>query len=54
VQLQHHPILAQAIKENEHYIKSETLTDNLVLENEIAQGSEIEFDEIKTRILISK
>ncbi len=54
VQLQHHPILAQAITENENYIKSETLTESLVLENEITEGSEIEFDEIKTRILISK
>jgi isoleucyl-tRNA synthetase len=54
VQLQHNAILAKAIKENEDYIKSETLTETLVLENEMANGSEIEFDEIKTRILISK
>jgi len=54
VQLQHNDILAKAIKENENYIKSETLTETLVLENEVTNGSEIEFDEIKTRILISK
>ncbi|TBX71063.1 isoleucine--tRNA ligase [Flavobacterium silvisoli] len=54
VQLQHNPVLAKAIQENENYIKSETLTEDLVLENEIPNGSEIEFDEIKTRILISK
>jgi isoleucyl-tRNA synthetase len=54
VQLQYNEILAKAIKENENYIKSETLTETLVLENEVLNGSEIEFDEIKTRILISK
>jgi isoleucyl-tRNA synthetase len=54
VQLQHNAILAKAIEENENYIKSETLTETLVLENEITNGSEIEFDEIKTKILISK
>ena len=54
VQLQHNDSLAKAIKENENYIKSETLTETLVLENEVLNGSEIEFDEIKTRILISK
>jgi len=54
VQLQHNEVLAKAIQENEKYIKSETLTETLVLENEVANGSEIEFDEIKTRILISK
>jgi len=54
VQLQQNAILAKAIEENEDYIKSETLTETLVLENEVTDGSEIEFDEIKTRILISK
>ncbi|MEM0543061.1 isoleucine--tRNA ligase [Flavobacterium sp. j3] len=54
VLLQYNEILAKAIKENENYIKSETLTETLVLENEVLNGSEIEFDEIKTRILISK
>ncbi|MFN3967573.1 isoleucine--tRNA ligase [Flavobacterium sp.] len=54
VHLQHNEILAKAIQENENYIKSETLTETLVLENEVPNGTEIEFDEIKTRILISK
>ncbi|NNT71240.1 isoleucine--tRNA ligase [Flavobacterium sp. IMCC34852] len=54
VQLQHNDILAKAIQENENYIKSETLTETLVLDNEVSNGTEIEFDEIKTRILISK
>ena len=54
VYIQNNDTLAKAIKENENYIKSETLTETLVLENELKNGSEIEFDEIKTRILISK
>jgi isoleucyl-tRNA synthetase len=54
VQLQHNDILAKAIEENENYIKSETLTETLVLSNDVSNGTEIEFDEIKTRILISK
>ena len=54
VHLQHNDILAKAIQENENYIKSETLTETLVLDNEVSNGTEIEFDEIKTRILISK
>jgi isoleucyl-tRNA synthetase len=54
VYIQNNDTLAKAIKENENYIKSETLTETLVLESEVKNGSEIEFDEIKTRILISK
>jgi isoleucyl-tRNA synthetase len=54
VHLQHNDILAKAIQENENYIKSETLTETLVLDKEVSNGVEIEFDEIKTRILISK
>ncbi|MEO0045508.1 MAG: Isoleucine--tRNA ligase [Bacteroidota bacterium] len=54
VHLQHNDILAKAIQENENYIKSETLTEILVLDKEVSNGIEIEFDEIKTRILISK
>ena len=53
VHLQHNDILAKAIQENENYIKSETLTETLVLDKEVSNGVEIEFDEIKTRILIS-
>jgi isoleucyl-tRNA synthetase len=39
---------------NEEYIKSETLTESLVFEKEVANGLEIEFDDIKTRIIITK
>jgi isoleucyl-tRNA synthetase len=54
VQLLNNSILEKAIKANESYIKSETLTESLTFVNEMNDGTEIEFDDIKTRILISK
>ena len=54
VQLQKNGVLEEAIINNEDYIKSETLTESLVFEDQIINGTEIEFDDIKTRILISK
>jgi isoleucyl-tRNA synthetase len=47
-------ILQDAVMANESYIKSETLTDELIFKEEIAEGTEIEFDDIKTLLLISK
>ena len=46
--------LENAVKANEAYIKSETLTETLVFEENIINGTEIEFDEIKTKISITK
>ncbi|MFE3848242.1 isoleucine--tRNA ligase [Flavobacterium sp. LB3P45] len=54
VQLKKNGLLEQAILKNVDYIKSETLTSELVFVDEIANGTEIEFDEIKTMLLISK
>ncbi len=54
VQLQRDGLLEQAILKNEDYIKSETLTSELVFMDEVSNGTEIEFDDIKTMILISK
>ncbi len=54
VQLQRSGELEHAIKNNEKYIMSETLTQELVFEDEVKNGIEIEFDDIKTTILISK
>jgi isoleucyl-tRNA synthetase len=54
VYLQNNAILQEAVKANEDYIKSETLTEILVFEENIADSLEIEFDEIKTRIAITK
>lgn len=54
VYLEQNDELEQAVRANEGYIKSETLTDDLIFKNEINNGTEIEFDDIKTLVLISK
>ena len=54
VTLQQNAELQAAVEANEEYIKSETLTESLVFEKEVANGLEIEFDDIKTRIIITK
>jgi isoleucyl-tRNA synthetase len=54
VQIKRSGILEEAILKNEDYIKSETLTDSLVFVDVLENGTEIEFDDIKTMILISK
>ena len=54
VTLQKNAELEKAIKANEAYIKSETLTEMLSFEENVNNGIEIEFDDIKTRILITK
>ena len=46
-------ILEEAILANEAYIKSETLTEELIFEDKIINGIEIEFDDIKTKLLIT-
>ena len=54
VLLQKNEVLEKAVLANEDYIKSETLTETLLFEDNVKDGIEIEFDEIKTRILITK
>jgi len=54
VHLQKNDTLEEAIEPNAAYIKSETLTEELVFEEEVENGTEIEFDEIKTKIKITK
>jgi len=54
VQLMRNGVLEEAIIANETYIKSETLTELLVFEDHLENGTEIEFDDIKTLIIISK
>jgi isoleucyl-tRNA synthetase len=54
VYLQKNETLEEAIKVNLEYIKSETLTEELVFEEDLENGTEIEFDEIKTKIKITK
>ncbi|RVT78257.1 isoleucine--tRNA ligase [Flavobacterium sufflavum] len=54
VYLQNNVTLEAAVNENDGYIKSETLTEELVFEGHIENGTEIEFDDIKTKITITK
>jgi isoleucyl-tRNA synthetase len=54
VLLQKNEVLEKAVLANVDYIKSETLTETLLFEDNVKDGIEIEFDEIKTRILITK
>ncbi|MCG8207699.1 isoleucine--tRNA ligase [Tenacibaculum finnmarkense] len=46
--------LEASVTENESYIKAETLTNELVFVDELNNGIEIEFDTIKSSILIEK
>ncbi|MFM2265639.1 MAG: hypothetical protein RLZ77_1059, partial [Bacteroidota bacterium] len=52
--LQQNAQVEAAVRANEHYIKSETLTESIQFKAEVNGGIDIEFDEIKTRILITK
>ncbi|PJJ10328.1 isoleucyl-tRNA synthetase [Flavobacterium sp. 1] len=54
VHLQKNDTLETAAKANEDYIKSETLTEVLVFEEIIENGTEIDFDGITTSIIITK
>ncbi len=44
----------QAVNKNLEYIKTETLTDSLTFVEQLENGIEIEFDDIKTRIIVDK
>lgn len=54
VQLRRNDLLEKAVIKNEDYIKSETLANDLIFVEALENGIEIEFDDIKTMILISK
>ncbi|MFN3639458.1 MAG: isoleucine--tRNA ligase, partial [Flavobacterium sp.] len=54
VYLQKEIQLEAAVKNYAAYIQEETLTDALVFEEELKGGTEIEFDNIKTKLLILK
>jgi len=54
VAIQKEEKINQAILDNQEYIKAETLTEELVLQDSVNNGTVIEFDDIKTMILISK
>ena len=44
----------QAVNKNLEYIKTETLTDSLTFVEQLENGIEIEFDDLKTRIIVDK
>lgn len=46
--------LEESINNNKEYIMSETLTNELEFVDEMSKGTDIEFDEIKSKILIQK
>ena len=54
VTLQQDDLLEQAVIDNINYIKQETLTDDLEVVSQITDGLTIEFDEIKTKLAITK
>ncbi|WP_026725149.1 isoleucine--tRNA ligase [Flavobacterium sasangense] len=54
VKMEKNPQVEEAVLANESYIKSETLTESLIFVPTLENGTEIEFDDIKTSILISK
>src|SRR5690606_10436682 len=43
--------IREAILANESYIKSETLTHTLEFVDEVKEGTEVEFDGLKTQVL---
>ena len=54
VQLQNDKQVTAAIASNEAYIKSETLTENLNIIDNLSDGIEIAFDEVHTKLHIKK
>ena len=54
VTLQKDGTVEEAVQQNIEYIKTETLTANLDLAEEVNNGLEVSFDEVATRLLIKK
>ena len=54
VKMEKNTQVEEAVLANESYIKSETLTESLIFVPILENGTEIEFDDVKTSILISK
>ena len=52
--MQKNDTLETAVNANIDYIKSETLTETLLFEEVIENGTEIDFDGITTKITITK
>src|SRR5690554_4787967 len=54
VQMLRNESIEQAVNANLEYIKTETLTDSLTFVDKLENGIEIEFDDLKTRIIVDK
>ena len=54
LKIQNNNIIEKAIFENRKYILNETLADDLVFENKINDGIDIEFDNIKSKLSLKK
>jgi len=54
IRLQAHSALQEAVTANEAYIKNETLTDSITFVDSLTEGEEIAFDEVTTRIVVSR
>ena len=54
IRLQAQPALQAAVTANEVYIKNETLTDSITFVDSLPEGEEIAFDEVTTRIVVSR
>ncbi|GGK54372.1 MULTISPECIES: isoleucine--tRNA ligase [Flavobacteriaceae] len=52
--IQKNDILERSIEANQDYVKTETLTSELVFEEIVEKGTEIAFDDVNTKILIQK
>ncbi len=52
--IQKNNILEQAVAANETYIKTETLTEELLFKEALEEGIDIAFDDVNTKILIEK
>ncbi len=54
ITLKKEPNIEQAVAENEAYIKTETLANEVFLVDEMKNGTEIVFDDIETKLAINK
>ncbi len=54
VKVQKSDVLESAVAQNKSYIASETLADHLELVSHLENGTEVEFDDIRTQITLSK
>lgn len=54
VQMQRNSVIEEAVNANIEYIKAETLTETFVFVDELSNGTEIEFDDLITKISVTK